>query len=128
MSATYGFDFADRQDGLTVTTPTETDKTIASGAIYLPSGPLSAVTLGNGVTEARSYDTRYAPDRVEITAPFERDWIYSTDPVGNVSSITEQIVCASRRWCSPRTPPPPGGLRVVQPDRGRERLHRRLGR
>ncbi len=95
VSVTYGYDFADRQDGLTVTTPTETDKGVASGVSYLPSGPLSAVTLGNGVTEARSYDTRYAPDRFEVTAPFDRDWIYSTDLVGNVLSVTERQVCAS---------------------------------
>ncbi|HSL83931.1 MAG TPA: hypothetical protein VLF66_14245, partial [Thermoanaerobaculia bacterium] len=92
VSATYTFDFANREESLTVTTPSTLDHTVASGATYLPSGPLAAVTLGNGLTETRGFDERYHPAGIATAAP-GHTWTYTTDAVGNVLGMTEIRPC-----------------------------------
>ena len=63
MSAAYGYDFADRPVSLSVTTPSGTVP-VAGGATYLPSGPLTSLTLGNGASEARTFTPRYFPKSI----------------------------------------------------------------
>src|SRR5690606_16434485 len=80
VTASYEFDFADRETSLTVTTSAGSVP-VASGATYLPYGPLTAVTLGNGLLESRSFDALYQPLGIAVPAPAERSWDYVTDPV-----------------------------------------------
>ena len=59
--ATYGFDYADREESLAVDPGTGALSVVANAAYY-PAGPLSGLTLGNGLVEARTYTSRYFPD------------------------------------------------------------------
>jgi YD repeat-containing protein len=92
VSATYGFDFADRETSLTVTTPGGVENAVTA-ATYLPSGPLSSLALGSGTIETRAFDRRYAPTSIGISGdPMgvgDRTWSYTTDRVGNILSIVE---------------------------------------
>ncbi|MGD2071848.1 MAG: RHS domain-containing protein, partial [Gemmatimonadota bacterium] len=92
VSATYGYDFADRQTSLSVTSPGGTEP-VVSAAGYLPSGPLSGLALGSGVNEPRTFDGRYAPTATTLGAPVEKTFTYTTDPVGNILEIVEQPLC-----------------------------------
>ena len=99
VSATYGFDYADRQTSLEVTTPAggATPHPVVSAAGYLPSGPLSSLDLGNGAAETRSFDQRYVPTAITLSGLAGsvpgRTWTYTTDPVGNVTDILETPDC-----------------------------------
>ena len=74
MSATYGFDFADREASLEVTTPAGgvTPHPVVTGAAYLPSGPLSSLALGNGASETRAFDGRYVPTAITLSGFLEQ--------------------------------------------------------
>lgn len=85
VSATYGYDFADREATLAIALDGGPPQPLVSGAGYLPGGPLSSLALGNGLAEARSFDGRYQPARIEV--PGLLDALYSTDAVGNVTAI-----------------------------------------
>jgi RHS repeat-associated protein len=93
--ATYGYDFADRQETLEVQVGVDPPRPIVSAASYLPSGPLTHLTLGNGVTETRLFDSRYYPDLIEVGGQRSRTWDYQTDAVGNVTQIDDVLDCAS---------------------------------
>jgi RHS repeat-associated protein len=94
VSATYTFDFADREESLTVTTPSTLDQAVASEAKYLPFGPLTAVTLGNELLETRDFDERYHPAGIALsTTPPGHTWTYTTDAVGNVLGVAEIRPC-----------------------------------
>ncbi len=100
VSAAYGFDFADRETSLSVTTPAGgvTPTGVVTAAAYLPSGPLSSLALGNGTAEARAFDGRYVPTGITLsglaTGVPGHTWTYTTDPVGNVTEIVETAACA----------------------------------
>ncbi len=100
VTATYGFDYADREDSLSVTTPAGgvTPTGVVTAAAYLPSGPLSSLALGNGITETRAFDGRYVPTGITLSGLAGgvpgRTWTYTTDPVGNVTEIVETPACA----------------------------------
>jgi RHS repeat-associated protein len=101
VNATYGFDFADRQASLGVTTPAGgvTPHPVVTGAAYLPSGPLSSLALGNGASETRAFDGRYVPAAITLSGLAGgvpgHTWSYTTDPVGNVTEILETPECAA---------------------------------
>jgi hypothetical protein len=92
VSATYGFDFADRETSLSVMTSGGTED-VVTAATYLPSGPLSSLALGSGSVESRFFDGRYAPTAIGISGdPMgvgDRTWAYTTDRVGNILAIVE---------------------------------------
>ncbi|HSL81643.1 MAG TPA: RHS repeat-associated core domain-containing protein, partial [Thermoanaerobaculia bacterium] len=90
--ATYTHDFADREVTLSVTTPGGAEP-VVQAASYLPSGPLSTLLLGSGVTETRAFDGRYAPTAIALTGPVEKTFTYQTDRVGNILEIVEQGAC-----------------------------------
>lgn len=95
VTATYELDFADRETALMVDDGVNPLETVASGATYAPSGPLTALALGNGVTEDRDFDTRYQPDG--LTAGSLLSWDYSTDGVGNIESIADLLTPTDSR-------------------------------
>ncbi len=87
VTATYTFDYADREESLEVDTGSG-PALIAGGVLYEPSGPLSALTLGNGRTETRAFDNRYFPQAITVSGGL-LDWSYTTDAMGNVTLIED---------------------------------------
>ena len=55
---TYSYDADGHVSGVTATTPSGTT-TVVSNVTYLPFGPVSGYTLGNGQTITRTYDANY---------------------------------------------------------------------
>jgi YD repeat-containing protein len=95
VKATYGFDFADREASLTMQDGGGAAQSLASGVTYKAAGPLSALTLGNGLAETHGYDARYFP--TGVTVPGRLDWTYSTDHVGNVTTIADNLTASASR-------------------------------
>ncbi|MGB6641971.1 MAG: RHS repeat-associated core domain-containing protein [Thermoanaerobaculia bacterium] len=87
VEVTYTHDFADRQESLTLQDGGNPSQPVVTGAAYKPSGPLSVLDLGNGVTEIRDFDQHYFPQRIQVGGLL--DWTYTTDAVGNILSITD---------------------------------------
>jgi RHS repeat-associated protein len=87
LAATTTYDFADRPLTLTAVGAGLASTSIVTTAAYKPSGPLTGLTLGNGLVEQRLYDQRYYPDR--ITVPTGIDWDYTVDNVGNITTIAD---------------------------------------
>lgn len=71
VAAVSTYDFADRPEALSVTTPDAPSPgtPVVTSATYLPSGPLATLALGNDTSEARSFDARYLPDQIHLAAP-----------------------------------------------------------
>ncbi len=92
------FDFADRENSVTVQQSGQSDVLAASNATYFASGPLRALDLGNGVAETRLHDARYHPDRITAsTGGTLLDWDYTTDAVGNITTIADVVSPANDR-------------------------------
>ncbi len=99
--AVYGYDFADRPVRLDVQPVTGPLQPVVIDADYLPSGPLSDLVLGNGVTETRGFDSRYHPRSIAVAGAQSRLWSYQTDAVGNITQIDETLDCASQDLALP---------------------------
>lgn len=87
---TYSFDFAGRQ--LTATGLMDGSQTeYVTSASYLPFGPLTSLSLGNGATETRTYDARYRPLTAQLIAAGAplANYSYAADPAGNITQITD---------------------------------------
>ena len=98
VTAVYSYDFADRPTSLLARRPGRPDQPLAAAAGYLPSGPLSSLTLGSGLTETRGFDERYFPSSIALTGLSQiLHWTYSTDAVGNILSITDILTPAANR-------------------------------
>jgi YD repeat-containing protein len=95
VTASYAFDYADRPVSLNVQVGANASQAVASGATYLPSGPLSSLALGNGLTETRTYDGRYSPESIQV--PGRLSWSYSADAVGNILGITDTLDASQNR-------------------------------
>ena len=92
VSAIYTYDAADRQSTLTVEVPGEPDAAVVTASSYEPAGPLASVTLGNGLTETWSFDTRYFPGAIQVNGGSPvLDWDYTTDDVGNIADIGDVL-------------------------------------
>ncbi len=89
VRAVYSYDFANRQQSLTAQLPAHPPQPIVTGAAYLASDALTELTLGNGLTETLTLNARYFPQRLRVTGRL--DWVYTTDSVGNVLSVTDRI-------------------------------------
>ncbi|MGB6363794.1 MAG: RHS repeat-associated core domain-containing protein, partial [Thermoanaerobaculia bacterium] len=87
VTVTYTHDYADRQETLTLEDGGNPSQPVVTSAAYKPSGPLTGLTLANGLTETRGYDQRYFPERIQV--PGLLDWTFTTDAVGNILSITD---------------------------------------
>jgi RHS repeat-associated protein len=94
VAAGYTFDFADRESTLAVTSSSGTQPVVTASS-YLPSGPLASLDLGNGNAETRSHTTRYFPQAIALDAARDRSYTFTTDAVGNVTSIAEAVECLS---------------------------------
>lgn len=98
VTATYTYDHAGRQQTLSMTVGTDPAVALVTDAAYKPFGPLSSLSLGNGLTETRDYDDSYQPStiRVDGASPLLH-WTYAVDPVGNITGISDQLNPANNR-------------------------------
>lgn len=98
VTATYTYDHAGRQETLSMTVGTDPAVALVTDAAYKPFGPLSSLSLGNGLTETRDYDSRYQPSSIRVDgADPLLHWTYAVDPVGNITGITDQLNPANNR-------------------------------
>ena len=95
VTATYAYDFADRQSTLQMQNGASSPQTLVSASSYKPQGPLASLTLGNGLTETHGYSTRYLPTSVSV--PSLLSWSYSTDSVGNPTAIADVLNSSNDR-------------------------------
>lgn len=95
VTASYTFDFADRQATLSMQDGASPAQPLVSSTSYKPAGPLTGFTLGNGLIESRSFSSRYLP--AGISVPGRLDWTYTTDALGNVTSITDNLNATGSR-------------------------------
>ena len=95
VTATYTYDFADRQATLVAQDGANPSQTLVSASSYKPAGPLASLTLGNGLTEAHSFTSRYFPSSVTVGSLLS--WTYGTDSLGNPTSITDTLNSANDR-------------------------------
>jgi RHS repeat-associated protein len=91
---TFAYDFADRP-----LSATSRATSIVSAATYLPFGPLTSLTYGNGTTKTITFDARYRPTENKLTGPSGTiaDYIYASDGVGNITQIHDAVSSAYDR-------------------------------
>jgi RHS repeat-associated protein len=85
VEAVSTFDFADRPSTLLARRSGKPDQPLVNAVSYLPFGPLTSLTLGNGLTEAQGFTNRYLPSSITLTGVLS--WTFGTDAVGNLLSI-----------------------------------------
>ena len=95
VAALYTHDFADREATLALDDGLHPPQALVSAAAYEPFGPLSGLTLGNGLAESRGFDTRYRPASLQV--PGRLAWTYTVDDVGNVTAIADGLVPSRSR-------------------------------
>jgi RHS repeat-associated protein len=95
VTASYTFDFADRPATLSMRDGTGPVQALVGTSSFAAFGPLSGLTLGNGLTESHPYDARYFPAGVSV--PGRLDWAYTTDAMGNVTAVTDNLNAAGSR-------------------------------
>jgi RHS repeat-associated protein len=93
-SSIYTYDFADRPSSLSATVNGVTQP-VASSAEYAPGGPLTKLTLGNGLAETRTFDQQYHPATIQAQGPVSWTWSYTTDHLGNIEQIVRTLDCAN---------------------------------
>lgn len=87
-TAVYTYDFAGRPLTLTFG-----GNSIISSAKYLPGGPQTELSFGNGTTKTTPYDQRYFPleNKLALGTAVIADYNYSTDKVGNITGIADAV-------------------------------------
>lgn len=80
----YEYDDAGRPFSLTVGSTA-----IVTSTTYLPFGPMTSMTLGNGLEKKMSYDARYR--LTALDAGPEIALRYAHDPAGNILSISDTV-------------------------------------
>jgi YD repeat-containing protein len=86
---TYAFDFAGRPYSATAGAVP-----LVTSAAYLPFGPASSLTFGNGTTQTTAYDARYQLQENKLSGPSANtiaDYTYTHDPAGNIASIHDVV-------------------------------------
>lgn len=90
VTAIYTYDNFDRPATLKAQRPDLPDQNLVNSASYKVYGPLSSLIFANTVSETRTFDFRYQPDRITMKqgSTARLDWDYSVDAAGNVTTIT----------------------------------------
>lgn len=96
VTATYTYDFADRQSTLVMQDGSNPAETLVSASSYKPLGPLASLSLGNGLTETHDFDSRYLPADITVSSSL-LSWTYGHDDVGNPTSIADNLDSVSDR-------------------------------
>ena len=81
----YSRDAAGRISGVAVTPASGAGQTVVSAISYLPFGPISGYTLGNGQGITRIYDGNY--QLTDLTSPV-LNLHFSRDAVGNITGLS----------------------------------------
>ncbi len=89
VAAIYTYDFVDRDATLSYNSGAGPQPLVNASA-YKPFGPLSSLSLANGLTETHLFDNRYRPDRIQAGSLL--DWDYTEDAMGNPTQIAGTIV------------------------------------
>jgi hypothetical protein len=98
VEAVSTYDFADRPASLLARRAGKPDQPLVTSASYFPFGPLASLTLGNGLTETRDFDQRFFPESITLAGGSNLlQWVYTTDDVGNIGSITDALNAANNR-------------------------------
>lgn len=86
----YAYNTDGQVSGVTVTPAgnTASSPTVVSNIVWLPFGPISSYTLGNGQTVTRTYDANYRLTDL-VSAPFTLH--LSRDVMGNVNGIGPSV-------------------------------------
>jgi RHS repeat-associated protein len=88
----YTRDTAGQITAVTATQPGHSAVNLATSVTHMPFGPLSALTWGNGVTDARTYDLDYRMTNVTDTATSAiLNLTYGYDADNNVHTITDAV-------------------------------------
>ncbi|HEX6899000.1 MAG TPA: RHS repeat-associated core domain-containing protein [Thermoanaerobaculia bacterium] len=89
VTASYTYDFADRQASLSLQDGGNPAQALVTAASYRALGPLTSFTSGNGLMESRSFTNRYFPAGIALAGRL--DWTYTTDAIGNVVAVTDNL-------------------------------------
>lgn len=89
VTATYTYDFADRQATLSMQDGANPSQILVSASTYQPQGPLASLTFGNGLTETRGHDDRYLPTAIDVGSVLS--WSYTHDAVGHPTAIVDNL-------------------------------------
>ncbi|HEX6899358.1 MAG TPA: RHS repeat-associated core domain-containing protein [Thermoanaerobaculia bacterium] len=95
VEAVTTYDHADRPATLLARRSGKPDQPLVTASAYLSAGPLSSLTLGNGLAETRSFTQRYFPSSITLGSLL--NWSYSTDNIGNILSITDVLNATNNR-------------------------------
>ena len=96
--ANYTFDFAGRPVAVAGSMSGSTTPYVTS-ASYLPFGPLTSLTFGNGTAETRTFDQRYSAATIQLSTAggLLANYTYATDGAGNVTQINDLTDSAYNR-------------------------------
>lgn len=95
-SLTYVHDTQGRVQSIsTKTDANATAQTIAANLDYLPFGPVSSYSYGNGLTHTNSYDTDYRLTAVQVGSVLSRSYGY--DANDNINAITNVIAATKNQ-------------------------------
>ncbi len=90
--AQYTFDFAGRpisafSDG------DDGSVTFVDSVKYLPFGPMTELTYGNGAVKTFDYDSRYRPseNKLTLSSTVIADYVYDNDEAGNITEIHDAV-------------------------------------
>jgi RHS repeat-associated protein len=84
----YTLDFADRPS-----TASSAGTLLVTGATYLPFGPMTQLSYGNGTVATRTYDNRYRILTNKLTqgGTTIAEYDYGYDSAGNITSIADVV-------------------------------------
>ncbi len=92
----YTRDFMGRITATSATAPGGATQSIVSGIAYQPFGPLNAMTFGNSIAEARSFDLDYRLlNLTDKGAAAVQNLIYAYDADDNVKAIADGVTAAN---------------------------------
>jgi RHS repeat-associated protein len=87
-TATYSRDVLGHITSVTWTPSGARTSTLISGATYLPFGPLTTLTFGNGRTQAKTYDQDYAISAIQGTPTGALTLDFDVDVMGDITSAS----------------------------------------
>ncbi len=95
VRAVYTYLVPGRPKSLTLRRDGLPDELLVDEATYLPFGPVERLDLVGTLKETHTYTSRYFPESIRVTSSSSDKlrWDYTTDAVGNVTSI-EQLAPA----------------------------------
>ena len=100
-SLTYGYDYAHRPTSVSGTLSGTTTHYV-TGALYLPFGPRTQLTYGNGTTQTFTYNQRYLPyeDKVISAAGTLSDVAYAENNLGEITQANDILAPTYNRTSS----------------------------